>query len=171
LRALALNLVYIVRGSNASALAPCHHFLTVVEDMQRDLSLAGLEPDSFTGAVFRELSVLEEPKPGTVSRILIPLLTDAKPGKIPRPNTQIRMSSAEIIEPNGQTDTSLKFTAGLVMSVHFEAELRHLIDPSRIRLKVKYPDQKTQIILPRPAHLKPLHLDGNSEGGFIDFYF
>ncbi|RZC34050.1 integrator complex subunit 4 [Asbolus verrucosus] len=163
LRALALNLVYIVKGSNASALAPCHHFLTVVEDMQRDLTVAGLEPDSFTSTVFRELSVLEEPKPGTVSRILIPILSEAKLGKIPRPNIKIQMSSAEIIEPNGQTDTSLKFTAGLVMSVHFEAELKHLLDPSRIRLKVKYPDQKTQVILPRPAHLKPLYIDGNNE--------
>ncbi|KAJ8975599.1 hypothetical protein NQ317_004440 [Molorchus minor] len=148
LRALALNLVYIVKGSNASALAPCHHFLTVVEDMQKELSQFGLEPDSFTALVFRELSLLEEPKPGAVSRILIPILSEAKLGKIPRPNVNIRMSSAVILEPSGQTDTSLKFTAGLIMSVPFEAELRHLLDPSRIRLKIKYPDQKTQIILP-----------------------
>ncbi|KAJ8918318.1 hypothetical protein NQ315_008011 [Exocentrus adspersus] len=159
LRALALNLVYIVKGSNASALAPCHHFLTVVEDMQKELSQYGLEPDSFTASVFRELSLLEEPKPGAVSRVLIPILSEAKLGKIPRPNINIRMSSATILEPSSQTDTSLKFTAGLIMSVPFEAELRYLLDPSRIRLKVKYPDQKTQIILPRPAHLKPLYFD------------
>lgn len=159
LRALALNLVYIVKGSNASALAPCHHFLTVVEDMQKELSQAGLEPDNFTALVFRELSLLEEPKPGAVSRILIPILSEAKLGKIPRPNIDIRMSSAMILEPSGQTDTSLKFTAGLIMSVPFEAELRYLIDPNQIRLKVKYPDQKTQVILPRPAHLKPLYYD------------
>lgn len=74
------------------------------------------------------------------------------------------MSLAEIIEPNGQADTSLKFTAGLVMSVHFDAELRHLADPSRLRLKVKYPDQKTQVILPRPSHLKPLFEDSIGKG-------
>lgn len=77
------------------------------------------------------------------------------------------MSSAVILEPSGQTDTSLKFTAGLIMSVPFEAELYHLLDPSRIRLKIKYPDQKTQIILPRPAHFKPLHYD--MEKGKISF--
>ncbi|KAH0998728.1 hypothetical protein HUJ04_005437 [Dendroctonus ponderosae] len=69
------------------------------------------------------------------------------------------MSSANIIEPSGQGDTSLKFTAGLIMSVPFEAELTHLLDPSRIRLKIKYPDQRTQVVVPKPTHLKPLHYD------------
>lgn len=71
------------------------------------------------------------------------------------------MSSAAILEPTGQTDTTLKFTARLIMSIPFEAELRNLSNPERLRLKVKYPDQKTQIILPRPSHIKPLHFDGN----------
>ncbi|KAK9869888.1 hypothetical protein WA026_003608 [Henosepilachna vigintioctopunctata] len=165
LRALALNLVHIVKGSNSSALAPCHHFLTMVENMQSELISFGLEPDDFTMHVFRELSVIEEPKPGTVSRILIPIISEAKMGKIPRPNIQIKMSTADILEPTGQTDTSLKFTAGLVMSVPFEAELKYILDPSRVRIKIKYPDQRTQVILPRPAHMKPLDLDVNGTEG------
>lgn len=163
LRALALNLVYIVKGSNSSALAPCHHFLTAVEGMQKDLAQSNLQPDSFTSLVFRELSQLEEHKPGAVARILIPILLESKLGHIPKPNINIRMSSATIVEPSGQTDTSLKFTAGLIMSVPFEAELRHLIDPSRIRLKVKYPDQKMQVLLPKVQHLKPLYYDTTNE--------
>lgn len=79
------------------------------------------------------------------------------------------MSSAVILEPTGQTDTTLKFTAGLIMSIPFEAELKNLSNPERLRLKVKYPDQKTQIILPRPAHIKPLYFDG-SEGIFLCIY-
>lgn len=74
------------------------------------------------------------------------------------------MSSAVILEPTGQTEKQLKFTAGLILAVPFEAELYNLSEPSRLRLKVKYPDQKTQIILPRPAHLKPLSFDGNKNG-------
>jgi hypothetical protein len=35
LKALALQLVYIVRASNSSALALCEHFLEQVEDTQR----------------------------------------------------------------------------------------------------------------------------------------
>lgn len=57
--------------------------------MQKELNQYGLEPDSFTAAVFRELSLLEEPKPGTVSRILIPILSEAKLGRIPRPNVDV----------------------------------------------------------------------------------
>lgn len=91
LRALALNLVYIVKGSNASALAPCHHFLSIVEDMHKELYTAGLEPDAFTAAVFKELSTIEEPKPGTVARILIPILLEAKLGKIPEPNIAVNI--------------------------------------------------------------------------------
>ncbi|XP_056644986.1 integrator complex subunit 4 [Diorhabda sublineata] len=166
LRALALNLVYVVKGSNASALAPCHHFLTIVEDMQKDLAASGLRPDHFTGLVLTELAQLEEPKPGAVARILIPILTEAKMEKIPTPNIDIKMSSAVILEPSNRSDTSLKFTAGLIMSVPFEAELVNLIDPGRVRLKIKYPDQRTQIVLPRPAHMKPLSCDksGNGDG-------
>lgn len=73
------------------------------------------------------------------------------------------MSTAAILEPSGQTDTSLKFTAGLIMSVPFEAELKYLLDPSRIRLKIKYPDQRLQIVLPKPADLKPLYYDDNNQ--------
>lgn len=80
------------------------------------------------------------------------------------------MSSAVILDPNGQTDSTLKFTSGLIMSIPFEAELRNLSSPERLRLKVKYPDQKTQIILPRPSHIKPLHFDG-SEGIHIQKFF
>lgn len=89
LRTLAINLVYIVKGSNASALAPCYQFLSAVEDMQKELYMANLEPDNFTSAVFRELSALEEPKPGTVARLLIPILLESKLGKIPEPNIQV----------------------------------------------------------------------------------
>lgn len=51
-----------------------------------------LTPDPFCMAVFRELSSVEEPKPGTVARILLPLLLEAKMGKIPEPNTKVMLS-------------------------------------------------------------------------------
>lgn len=79
------------------------------------------------------------------------------------------MSSATILDPSGQTDSTLKFTAGLIMAVPFEAELNHLSDPSRLRLKIKYPDQKTQVLLPRPAHLKPLYADGPPNGKCLKY--
>lgn len=76
---------------------------------------------------------------------------------------QIQMSTAIIHEPSSQMEKQHKFTAGLVLSIPFEAELRHLSDPTRLRLKIKYPDQRTQIILPRPTHFKSLLFE-NEEG-------
>lgn len=70
------------------------------------------------------------------------------------------MSKAVILEPSGETDTALKFTAGLIMAVPVEAEFTNLQDPSRLRLKIKYPDQSTQVMLPKTGDLKPLELDG-----------
>lgn len=78
------------------------------------------------------------------------------------------MTSAIIVEPTGQTEKQHKFTAGLILAIPFEAELRHLSDRSRVRLKIKYPDQKTQIILPRPSHFKPLLFD--TEEGNLDIF-
>lgn len=57
--------------------------------MQSELNSANLEPDNFTSAVFKELWLLEEPRPGTVARLLIPILAEAKLGKIPDPNVEV----------------------------------------------------------------------------------
>lgn len=61
--------------------------------MQKELNQAGLLPDNFTALIFSELAQLEEPKPGAVSRILIPILSEARLGKIPRPNVNVSMFS------------------------------------------------------------------------------
>lgn len=43
LKALALQLVYIVRASNSSALSLCEHFLEQVEDTQRSVLFLQIE--------------------------------------------------------------------------------------------------------------------------------
>lgn len=89
LKALAIHLVFVVRASNASALAPCHHFLAAVEETDRVLTSKGIEPDPFTTAVFRELGGLDEPKPGQVARCLLPFLQGDFLGKPPQPNVNV----------------------------------------------------------------------------------
>lgn len=84
------NCFLLYLGSNASALAPCHHFLAALEEVQKDLETAGIEPDTFVASLFREMAALEEPKPGTVARILIPLLAEWKLAKVPEPNVQVK---------------------------------------------------------------------------------
>lgn len=61
------------------------------------MSSSDLAPDNFSLAVFRELAVVEEPKPGTVARMILPLLIEAKPSKIPEPNTKVSENSSLIL--------------------------------------------------------------------------
>lgn len=97
LKALAIHLVFVVRGSNASALAPCHHFLAAVEETERALSTRGLAPEPFTASVFKEMGGLDEPKPGPVARSLLPLLQAMQLGKPPLPNFNVRNPSPKSI--------------------------------------------------------------------------
>jgi integrator complex subunit 4 len=74
LRALAFQLVYIVRGSNQSALASCQYLLEQAEGVQKYLEVNGnLPTDDFTAAMFQVFDSLEDPKPGTVAKLLLPL--------------------------------------------------------------------------------------------------
>ncbi|KAJ8873576.1 hypothetical protein PR048_024394 [Dryococelus australis] len=155
LKALALQLVYIVRGSNSSALALCDHFLKQVDDTQRYLSESGLRPEPFTAALFRELGQQEDAKPGPVVQSLLPLLLASTLSPPPRANTAIRSSSAVINEPTGNVDTPLKFTAGLVVGVVLNSELRHLGDAGMLRVRVCYPDQQAHLSMIRARDLHP----------------
>lgn len=75
------------------------------------------------------------------------------------------MCTACIIEPTGDTETAVKFTAGLIAAVPLEAEVMHIRDPSTLRVRVKYPDQLVQISVPRSGHLRKL--DMVEKGNFI----
>lgn len=74
-RALALQLTFVVNTSNTSALSLCDNFLDQVELVQKYLHDHDIKPDSFTETLFAELSKIEDPKPGAVARLLLPLLT------------------------------------------------------------------------------------------------
>lgn len=166
LKSLALQLVYIVRASNSSALALCEHFLEQVEDTQRYLGEQGLQPEPFTASVFKEMGQLEDTKPGPVARSLLPLLQVSSPAPLPRPNIAVRMSTAVITEPTGEVDAALKFTAGLVVGVPLDAELYNVRNTATLRVKVKYPDQQTQLIVPKRSDFRPMLLS-DSEGNNV----
>ncbi|KAL4705259.1 hypothetical protein ACJJTC_010278, partial [Scirpophaga incertulas] len=105
--------------SVAAAAALTHH----AEILDRVLAAAGVEPDPFTIAVFQQLSLNADNKPAALARSLAPLLHAAPLPVIPRPNLNIRMCTATIIEPASDNDTVLRFCAGLVTSVALEAEV------------------------------------------------
>lgn len=156
LRVLALQLAYIAHGSSGSALAPCQNLLQQAERVQKYLESNGnLKPDDFTQALFLLLDSTNEPKPGTLSSKFLPYfekfpiqlvsfasLVRLSIGKFGDEVTvlflisQVRMAKATIIEPTGDSDFPLKFTAGLLLGIPFDCELRDITDTSAIRIRV-----------------------------------
>lgn len=82
LKALAIMLVKVVKG-NSSALALCHYFLTTVENTQRYLASKAFVPEPWTKNLIKELSLLEDNKPGVVARVLLPLINNIQPSPPP----------------------------------------------------------------------------------------
>lgn len=76
------------------------------------------------------------------------------------------MSTALITEPTGEVDAALKFTAGLVVGVPLDAELCNVRNTATLRVKVKYPDQQTQLIVPKRSDFRPMLLS-DSEGNNV----
>lgn len=66
------------------------------------------------------------------------------------------MCTASIVEPAMDNDTVVRFCAGLMASVPFEAEVLRVRTPSALRVRVAYPDRQTHAVAPRPDHLRPL---------------
>jgi len=151
LQAMAIQLVYIVRASNTSALALADHFVSRVEALKKTGS--GNLP-SFAACVIKEMKRLDDAKPGTLSRLLLPLLQShlfVAPFCLPSKAVKLH---AEILEPTGESDNPLKFIAGFVLGVPMEAEIHGLENCEYLRVRVRYPDQQTQMNIPQPSHLK-----------------
>lgn len=66
------------------------------------------------------------------------------------------MCTASILEPAQDNDTVVRFSAGLVAGVAFEAEIWRVREPAALRIKVAYPDRRVHALLPPRDHLRPL---------------
>ncbi|XP_038209325.1 integrator complex subunit 4 [Zerene cesonia] len=151
-------------GGSAAALTAAAALTHHAELLDRLLASAGMEPEPFTIAVFQQLSASGEHKPAALGRALLPLLLAAPPPLVPRPNLKIRMCTATIIEPATDNDTVLRFCAGLITGVAFEAEVLRVKDPSAIRIRVAYPDRRVHALVPPRDHLRPLdHQNTNDD--------
>ena len=67
------------------------------------------------------------------------------------------MCKAVISEPTDDADVTIKFTAGLIGGIPFDAEINSLSNVSVLRIKIKYPDQNTILVLPNKNDLKPIN--------------
>ena len=153
-RLLALRLVLLVRGRTGSALALGEYFLEQAQQLERHLVESGQPLDAFTEALVRGLEALEERKAGAMARVLAPLLTETAVAPL-RLGSALTQAAAVIFEPRQETEHPQKFTAGLVLGIPLDCELRHVSDISQVRLRVQYPDQRAQLVMPRATDFRP----------------
>ncbi|KAH9638934.1 hypothetical protein HF086_005015 [Spodoptera exigua] len=138
----------------SAAAALTHH----AELLDRLLASAGVEPDPFTIAVFRQLSMNADHKPAALARAIMPLLQSAPLPVIPAPNIKV-------YKPAADNDTVVRFSAGLVAGVALEAEVLRVRCPGQIRVRVAYPDTRVHALVPHKDHLRPLdHQNTNDDG-------
>ncbi|KAA0189718.1 hypothetical protein HAZT_HAZT006298 [Hyalella azteca] len=171
LRALALQLVYVVNGSTGSALGLCETFLNHARPLKEasnalqpsssnnnrltEKEVCDAYEDPFQVVVLNQLK--DERRPGTVARTLQPLLTAHPPPALP-PIVQpraIKQASATITEPSQDSEAVHKLTAGLLLAIPLDAQLYHVPEPRSVRIRIAYPDQCVQYVVPRATHLLP----------------
>lgn len=170
LRALALQLVYVVNGSTGSALGLCEAFLNHAKLLKDSVDVAQIVisskknnvkgkasevvEDEFLNVALNELK--DERRPGTVARTLQPLLSTHPPMPLPpigNPRA-IHQASAKIAQPTQKSEAVHKLTAGLPLAICLDAYLYHIPDPSSVRIRICYPDQSVQHVVPRVNHLQ-----------------
>ncbi|XP_054152936.1 integrator complex subunit 4-like [Oppia nitens] len=160
LKVIALQLIAIIHGSNVSALALCEAFISEVHYLEKLLTDHNLTADSLTSKMIKEINLLDEPKPGTVARVLKPLFLSTSNSSISDLDIMLNektfndlvrlcMTTATIHEPSGKSDTPLKFTAGLILGLPFDAIIENISDIKYVRIKIHYPDQQIQVVLPK----------------------
>lgn len=178
LKALGLELIRAANSNTGSALPIARQFLAEADSLPQEA--AKLPP--FSKALVQQLPVLGESKPGALSRLLKPLLLNPSlkgEEKLPRPPQSTKYCQAIIEEPVSDSDTVFKFTGGLILGTNsyifknyllsfinfnrkiiffqgipLTAKILNLRDPSTVRIKLRHPDQKVQLLLPRKSDLK-----------------
>ena len=132
LKVLAVNLVYIVCGSNMSALSQTEAFVGEFRQMSGELSDSELTGDPFLTELDQNLTSSEN-KPGAIARILRPLLVKHPLVPLRGVNRNMAMAHAVIHEPSGSQETPHKYTAGLVLGVNMDCEITNVRDISTLR--------------------------------------
>ncbi|KYN18070.1 PREDICTED: integrator complex subunit 4 isoform X1 [Trachymyrmex cornetzi] len=153
LKALAIELVRVTKSATGSALPLARYFLSEADALPQDTSR--LPP--FSRALVLQIPTLADVKPGSLTRLLLPmLLTPVVQGeeRLPRPSATTRFCRAHIEEPRGDADAALKFTGGLLLGIPLNAKILNLRDPSTLRIKLRHPDQQVQLLLPRQSDLR-----------------
>lgn len=159
-KAMALQLIAIIHGSNVSALGLCDAFLSEMADLKILLTKHHVKPDEIIQLMSDTISAMNQPRPGSVARALQPIFISSPISKICdlanilnesafSNYKDIKLTSATILDPKDKSDATVKFTAGLVLALPFTAVIENVSDIRNIRIKIQYPDQHSELIQPK----------------------
>jgi len=176
-RTLAIQLIAVIHGSNASALTLCDAFLEEVFALKRHLEIHCLKCDKLTMDVIDEVSILKQPKPGLVARNLKPLFLSSKTLQNTSDITELmnneiiknfklsnlKKSYAILDGPKERTETPLKFTSGLILTLRLDARLYNIKDIKNVRVKIHFADKQTNLVLPRLSDFRSLNVDDEDQ--------
>merc|ERR1712013_234927 len=130
LKVAAINLVYVVCGSNKSALGQTEAFIKDVEEITKDMTEAEITAEPFLVGVLTSLNI-PEAKPGYIARKLKPLLVS---------HPLVGLSSVSL-------DTAMARA-----TIH---ELYNVVDTSALRICIFTGDQQSHLSIPRMGDLTP----------------
>ncbi len=162
----ALQIVFLVRASNKSALSATEQFLAQVGAFVEKAADETIFESPFLSALIRRVNEAEDHKPGAMVRLLQPLLlahpvvdsllaVPQEDGSGKSDLNYVAMTHAVIYEPVSMNETPLKYTAGMVLAVPVDADVFNVHDPASVCLAIKTPDQKVQLVTPKQSHLFP----------------
>ena len=154
LKVAAVNLVYVVCGSNKSALGQTEAFVKEYEVITKDMTEAEISAEPFLMGVLLSLSI-PEAKPGYIARKLKPLLVAHPLSGLSSVALDTAMARATIHEPAGSQETPHKYMAGLVLGIPMDAEVHNVVDTAALRICIFTGDQQSQLSIPRRGDLTP----------------
>jgi len=160
LKVMAVNLVYVVCGSNLSALIPTEAFLKEFATIRATMTEEEISKEPFLVALIQSLNTTES-KPGVIARILRPLLVSHPPTPLSTLPATLVMAHAVIHEPSGTQETPHKYMAGLVLGVHMDCQIQNVQDIAALRICVCTGDQQIQLAIPRSGDLVKVGGDDN----------
>eukprot|EP00090_Calanus_glacialis_P002411 TRINITY_DN11803_c0_g1_i1.p1 TRINITY_DN11803_c0_g1~~TRINITY_DN11803_c0_g1_i1.p1 ORF type:complete len:952 (-),score=245.87 TRINITY_DN11803_c0_g1_i1:99-2909(-) len=155
LKVMAVNLVYVVCGSNKSALSLTEAFMKEFEVISKEISEADIAKEPFLVGVLMSLTI-PEAKPGYIARKLKPLLISNPLVGLESVPLDLAMARATIHEPTGGQETPLKYMAGLVLGIPMDCEVHNITNTDLLRICIFTGDQQNHLSIPRRGDLVPL---------------
>ncbi|CAL1533993.1 unnamed protein product [Lymnaea stagnalis] len=148
LKALTLLAVVVLsRGSLAEKIRTCEVFKQYLSLIRRSVEAEGCPSDVVTLHLLSNFDLIDPSHLQVTHSILQTGLSLLRPSAVPQLRG-VRKVSATIEEPVENQETAIKMAAGLTAGLRVVAMIENVTDVKTVKIKVKYPDQQSQLVCP-----------------------